>query len=284
MKAKILGTKGNLLVLAAVLGLLGGCGSDPIGGNQNNENTNNTNGNENNPVCGDGVIDPGEECDGSVLGGATCQGRGFDNGALACGDGCTFDETGCFDDPRCGDGNVDAGEVCDDGNNSSGDGCAADCLSNETCGNGVLDVAAGETCDDGNTTGGDGCSATCNLEYCGNNVLDANEICDDGNSVSGDGCSADCQSNETCGNGYVDTAAGEACDDGNTSPGDGCGPTCLLESCGNGVDDPGEVCDDGNNTSGDGCSADCQSGEICGNGYVDNAVGETCDDGNVVGG
>jgi cysteine-rich repeat protein len=30
--------------------------------------------------------------------------------------------------PRCGDGILDAGEVCDDGNTSSGDGCAANCL------------------------------------------------------------------------------------------------------------------------------------------------------------
>lgn len=29
--------------------------------------------------------------------------------------------------PRCGDGILDGGEVCDDGNNSSGDGCVADC-------------------------------------------------------------------------------------------------------------------------------------------------------------
>jgi len=31
--------------------------------------------------------------------------------------------------PTCGDGILDAGEVCDDGNNVSGDGCAADCKS-----------------------------------------------------------------------------------------------------------------------------------------------------------
>jgi len=42
----------------------------------------------------------------------------------------------------------------------------------------------------------------------------------------------------------------------------------------------GELCDDGNNVSGDGCSADCQSLEICGNGYLDWQVGEECDDGN----
>jgi cysteine-rich repeat protein len=31
--------------------------------------------------------------------------------------------------PTCGDGIIDGGEVCDDGNNVSGDGCAADCKS-----------------------------------------------------------------------------------------------------------------------------------------------------------
>lgn len=31
--------------------------------------------------------------------------------------------------PKCGDGIIDGGEVCDDGNNVSGDGCAADCKS-----------------------------------------------------------------------------------------------------------------------------------------------------------
>jgi cysteine-rich repeat protein len=31
--------------------------------------------------------------------------------------------------PRCGDGVLDGGEVCDDGNNTSGDGCAANCKS-----------------------------------------------------------------------------------------------------------------------------------------------------------
>lgn len=37
----------------------------------------------------------------------------------ACRTDCTI--------PRCGDGILDAGEVCDDGNESSGDGCAASC-------------------------------------------------------------------------------------------------------------------------------------------------------------
>ncbi len=135
--------------------------------------------------------------------------------------------------PECGNGDIDDAEVCDDGNRRSGDGCSADCLSDETCGNGYLDVALGEECDDGNTRSGDGCSADClSDETCGNGVLDvaAGEICDDGNRRSGDGCSADCLSDETCGNGRLDSAAGEECDDGNTVGGDGCDAFCHIEA------------------------------------------------------
>ena len=57
----------------------------------------------------------------------------------------------------CGDGRVDFNEICDDGNAMAGDGCSADCLSDETCGNGVVDQAVGEECDDVNDASGDGC-------------------------------------------------------------------------------------------------------------------------------
>lgn len=188
--------------------------------------------------------------------------------------------------PECGNGLVDPGELCDDGNSISGDGCSADCRSNETCGNLYLDVAVGEVCDDGNKVSGDGCSADCRSnERCGNGIVDiaAGEVCDDGNRVSGDGCSADCRSSELCGNRVVDYAIGEVCDDGNRISGDGCSADCLSkEVCGNGILDTvaGEVCDDGNKVSGDGCSADCKSKEVCGNGIVDKVLGEVCDDGN----
>jgi MYXO-CTERM domain-containing protein len=69
----------------------------------------------------------------------------------------------CGGMPMCGDGSLDMGEVCDDGDTNSGDGCDSMCLSNETCGNGILDGAAGETCDDGNTLDDDGCASTCVL-------------------------------------------------------------------------------------------------------------------------
>ncbi|MFA5625200.1 MAG: DUF4215 domain-containing protein, partial [Bradymonadales bacterium] len=67
--------------------------------------------------CGNGVLDPGEECD---------------DGNKVANDGCTNCK---LDTELCGNGELDAGEVCDDGNRVSGDGCSADCLSDESCGN-----------------------------------------------------------------------------------------------------------------------------------------------------
>jgi cysteine-rich repeat protein len=93
----------------------------------------------------------------------------MDGTAADCGDGrCTgLEDVGdCVADCavyECGDGHPEPPEVCDDGNTEGGDGCAADCGSDESCGNGVLDVEAGEVCDDGNAEGGDGCSSTCTL-------------------------------------------------------------------------------------------------------------------------
>ncbi len=61
------------------------------------------------PRCGDGVIDPGEQCDDA---------NDVD------GDGCN----GCKL-PSCGNGIVDPGEQCDDGvPGLSGDGCSSRCL------------------------------------------------------------------------------------------------------------------------------------------------------------
>ena len=110
--------------------------------------------------------------------------------------------------------------------NFSGDGCNATCSSNETCGNGVVDVVTGEQCDDGNVAAGDGCGSTCSIETCGNGIVDPGEICDDGNNISGDNCSADCASDESCGNGTVDVSVGEVCDDGNSVDGDTCASDC----------------------------------------------------------
>ncbi|HVV83837.1 MAG TPA: kelch repeat-containing protein [Kofleriaceae bacterium] len=64
----------------------------------------------------------------------------------------------------CGDGFTSAREACDDGNNVDGDGCSARCDSDESCGNGKVDVAVGESCDDGGRASSDGCSSACGVE------------------------------------------------------------------------------------------------------------------------
>ncbi|CAN5829229.1 hypothetical protein BH11MYX3_BH11MYX3_02710 [soil metagenome] len=64
----------------------------------------------------------------------------------------------------CGNGFTDPEEQCDDLGNASGDGCSADCLSNESCGNGVIDPIRSESCDDGNSLSHDGCSSRCLIE------------------------------------------------------------------------------------------------------------------------
>ncbi|MCA9697254.1 MAG: lamin tail domain-containing protein, partial [Myxococcales bacterium] len=70
-------------------------------GNDEVAATDTTDSTEGDPVCGDGVRQGDEACDGSDLGGQSCQGLnpGFSGGTLACSDSCSFDDSGCTIDP-----------------------------------------------------------------------------------------------------------------------------------------------------------------------------------------
>lgn len=46
-------------------------------------------------VCGNGIIEGGEDCEGSDLGGQTCLDLGYAGGTLVCDIACTFDTSGC---------------------------------------------------------------------------------------------------------------------------------------------------------------------------------------------
>jgi hypothetical protein len=48
-----------------------------------------------NAACGNGLLDPNEDCDLGELAGQTCEDVGFSFGTLSCGAGCTFDTSGC---------------------------------------------------------------------------------------------------------------------------------------------------------------------------------------------
>jgi hypothetical protein len=265
------------------------------------------------PPCGNGRLDSGEACDGSVFGATdTCEeALPGSSGTLACSPSCTLNTSACVV-PRCGDGVVNrASEQCDG-----------------------VDLA-GQSCDSqGFLAGALGCSATCTFNtsscvdsICGNGTVEGSEACESG--VPGSrtcltegfvggviGCSA-CEVDTSeclttlCGNGTVDD--GEECD---TTPvvGDSCedrgflGGTlscaadcrvqtalCLDSVCGDGEVTGIETCDgaptatcadlgyDAGDTTCDGCSIDESACvfETCGNGTLD--VGEFCE-GSALGG
>ncbi len=128
-------------------------------------------------VCGDSVVDEGEDCD---------------DGNLVDDDGCQSD---CTITPECGDGVAEGDEECDDGNEIDNDACTNECTIQEgpVCGDGVVEDE--EKCDDGNNEPGDGCEPDCvpsEPGVCGDGVLGFGELCDDGNDVNNDGCQNDC--------------------------------------------------------------------------------------------
>ncbi len=98
------------------------------------------------PRCGDGILDSGEECDGS----------------LACLSSCILKRQTFA---VCGNAITETGEQCDDGNSESNDGCSRFCLEENVvvisaiCGNGI--VEADENCDDGNQSDDDECTNLC---------------------------------------------------------------------------------------------------------------------------
>src|SRR4051812_10619519 len=108
-------------------------------------------------VCGDGYVCPANsQCkilrdshDGQMHYCATAAQLGECGDELAACDG---DAGSCHQGVcvanACGNLLRDFHEACDEGDTSPGNGCSADCLSDEQCGNGVVDSSRGEECDD----------------------------------------------------------------------------------------------------------------------------------------
>ena len=69
--------------------------------------------------CGNGVQNPGEDCDGQDFGGATCMSETKHGGNLHCNADCTFDTAACTL-ASCGNGIVEEGESCDGSDLGSG--------------------------------------------------------------------------------------------------------------------------------------------------------------------
>jgi cysteine-rich repeat protein len=157
--------------------------------------------------CGNGSLDPGEDCDlgdrnsdtGACL--ASCRLAFCGDGKVEAGveecDGAAGPQPcslSCHQQ-RCGNGIIDPMEECDDGALNSDDrDCRSDCVANR-CGDGRVNTLGVhvEACDDGNHLNGDGCEADCTRSACGNGIVDPGEQCDDGNTLTCGSCSADCQ-------------------------------------------------------------------------------------------
>ncbi|MDY0003277.1 MAG: hypothetical protein RBU30_18395, partial [Polyangia bacterium] len=93
----------NVFVLglaATAMGVLGAaCSDDDSGNNQNQA-----------PVCGNSLVETGEDCDGANLNGATCETLGMTGAGLACAANCTFNADACT---GCGNGSIEMNEECD---------------------------------------------------------------------------------------------------------------------------------------------------------------------------
>ncbi len=188
-------------------------------------------------VCGNGILEDGEQCDGEDLGGATCETLGLGEGNLACTQSCTYDTSDCRVQSYCGNNNREGDEVCD--------GTDLD----------------GKTCMDFDYDGGElGCLIDCSDfdlsgcttdPYCGNGVRDHGEECD-GEDLGG-----------------MTTCADFNC----RSPGlVTCNPDCTfnLSACHSGYDEDGDGIDD----NCDNCPSYYNPDQVDGN---NDGIGDVCE-------
>lgn len=224
-------------------------------------------------TCGNNVADPGEECDGTDLGGvSTCDDINAGTAAepLLCSPDCTYDLSNCS---GCGDGVITSPEDCEPATATT----KAD--------------LGGATCTDLGWDGGNlDCNASCRFNEtgcyaCGDAQKNGIEQCD-GADFGGKGC------------GDFDAITGEPFTSGSLS----CSGDCKIDTsncmrCGDGVVTGSEVCDEGElngetcETQGfsDGlltCGATCKSYDVsactlCGDGDVEGD--EQCDSQNLNG-
>ena len=232
------------------------------------------------PICGDGVVAPGEQCD-----------NGKDKnlgGYNQCGTDCRLG-------PYCGDGKVTDAEECDNGKNDDeyglkDGGCGPDCKVPGRCGDSVVQTKFDEECDDGSgninttdpTVGYGGCMSNCKRGgYCGDGQTNGTEQCDDGaNDGTYGTCNPDCTPAPRCGDGIVQQDYGEDCEP-TMSNDPNCTDACRTPGgCGDGKIQPPEQCDDGalfNNGDYGGCAPSCIYAPHCGDGIKNGP--EACDDG-----
>ena len=219
-------------------------------------------------LCGNGVIDDDEACDGSVLRGEDCASQGYDEGSLACDDDCTALDTSECVTWVCGNDVIEGSEVCDGTN-----------VDDETC--------VSQRFDGGEIACARDCSAlnvdACVLFSCANDMVEGDEVCD-GTDLDRETCLSQgftggtlaCTPN--CGD--FETSACTTCGDEQTEGEEVCdgsdlgGQTCLDNDFQTGILACATDCSDydlsGCNTCG---NTTAEGPEVCDG---DDVQGETC--------
>jgi len=216
-----------------------------------------------NPVgCGNGTVEPGEQCDDSNN---------------VSGDGCDANCT----PTRCGNGILTEGEQCDDGNSDDADCCSNSC---QAASAGTACELDGSLCTIDQCNGGGACAATAQSLSCDdddpcNGIETCNPLlgCVDG--ALPDPLPETCS---PCGNGVLDED--EGCDPA-LSPGDGpcCDPvTCQPRESGSACSDDqnpctDDVCNDSGSCLHEPIAGPCDDDSAC-------TVGDQCSDGVCVAG
>lgn len=224
--------------------------------------------------CGNGSLDAGEACDGTLLNGRTCAVQvGYGStGVPECNSTCSgFTKGSCTDALKCGNGTIDSGEVCD-GTKING----------RTC---VQQVGYG-------STGTPGCNATCTAFTngsctpeikCGNGVLDASEQCDasklGGNtcaSVMGTGATGTLKCSSTCTFDTSSCIAPPACGNGSLNTGEACDKTVFRNGSNACASYDPVIYSSGTMTCNSNCTVNVSAcTKKCGNNTID--AGELCD-------
>ncbi len=227
-------------------------------------------------LCGDGNVDPGEDCDGGACCEADCS---FSVAGTACADGqfCNGDET------------CDGAGACDPGTPVNCDDVVA--CTDDTCNEGTDscdNVANDANCDDGLFCNGtETCDAVADCQAgaavdCDDGIACTNDSCNEGT----DSCDNvdNCPPGESCNLGTGLCVAGPFCGDGNVDPGEDCdGGLCCEADCSFSV--AGTNCDDGlfctNPDTCDGAGTcggparNCSDGVACTDDNC-NEAGDTC--------
>lgn len=242
------------------------------------------------PTCGNGQVDPGEDCDQGAsntndvdLCSVNCVSCSKRPGFLACGEACLAGAECCPGDP-CGPAALCSTNVLLMQSLCASDGkCPtakpAPCDSYLTCAD---SASCRTTCSsDGECTGERRCqNGTCITPSCGNGKQETGEQCDDGNTNDVDACSNACVA---CSNRPGFLGCGARCIQGATCcPGSVCGAaTCIgststaSQTCGADGQCPvgtptscagNFVCEAGTCKTSCASSSQCANGRVCMNG------------------